>query len=97
LILRGGELSLAIGVSLLVIVPLLLTALYLLVKVVRHLLEVGVAGCKHLWVGEKYASQALNTIASVALDEQVTLPTTWDGGEAEILPDGGTPHPKETP
>ena len=58
---------------------------------------VGVAGCKHLWVGEKYVSQALNTIASVALDRQVTLPTTWDGDEAEVLPNGGKPHPKETP
>jgi hypothetical protein len=58
---------------------------------------IAVAGGKHLWVGETYVSKALNTIASIALDKQVTLPTTWDGGEAETLPDGGTPHPKETP
>jgi alpha/beta superfamily hydrolase len=40
----------------------------------------GVDGAKHLWVGEKYASRALNEIADVVLPTPVSpLPTQWEG------------------
>ncbi len=38
---------------------------------------IGVEGAKHLWVGEKYVSQALDAVASVALGRPVKLPTEW--------------------
>jgi alpha/beta superfamily hydrolase len=42
-----------------------------------------VDGAKHLWVGEKYASRALNEIADVVLPAPVSpLPTEWDGPAA---------------
>jgi alpha/beta superfamily hydrolase len=42
----------------------------------------GVEGAKHLWVGEKYVSRALDVVASVALQRLVQLPTEW-GEEVE--------------
>jgi hypothetical protein len=42
-----------------------------------------VDGAKHLWVGEKYASRALNEIVGVVLPDPVPpLPTQWDGPAA---------------
>jgi alpha/beta superfamily hydrolase len=42
-----------------------------------------VDGAKHLWVGEKYASRALNEIADVVLGSPVSpLPTQWEGPAA---------------
>lgn len=46
---------------------------------------VGVSGCQHLWVGERYVRIALNAIASVALGRSVDLPEEW------------RPDPEETP
>lgn len=40
---------------------------------------VPVDGAKHLWVGEKYASRALNEIATTVLGTPVELPVEWDG------------------
>lgn len=40
---------------------------------------VAVDGAKHLWVGEKYASRALNEIASTVLGAAVELPAEWSG------------------
>lgn len=41
---------------------------------------IGVEGAKHLWVGERYVSQVLDLVASVALERNVTLPAEWSGG-----------------
>jgi hypothetical protein len=38
---------------------------------------IGVTGCKHLWVGERYVRVALNAVASAALGEVVDLPEVW--------------------
>jgi alpha/beta superfamily hydrolase len=38
---------------------------------------IGVTGCKHLWVGERYVRVALNAVASAALGEAVDLPEVW--------------------
>lgn len=43
---------------------------------------VGVDGAKHLWVGEKYVSRALEEIAGVVLGRAVELPTEWTGPTA---------------
>ena len=40
---------------------------------------VGVAGAKHLWVGERYARIALDGIVSAVLPSAAPLPTTWQG------------------
>ncbi|MBP2413905.1 alpha/beta superfamily hydrolase [Arthrobacter stackebrandtii] len=40
---------------------------------------VAVDGAKHLWVGEKYASRALDEIASTVLGGAVALPAQWHG------------------
>ena len=45
----------------------------------------GVTGCKHLWVGEKYVRAALNELASVSSGTLIELPEEWD------------PDPEETP
>ena len=45
----------------------------------------GVGGCKHLWVGEKYVSHALDVIASTALGRSVVLPEEW-GDDPEETP-----------
>jgi uncharacterized protein len=39
----------------------------------------GVAGAKHLWVGERYARIALNAIVAKVLPAAAPLPTAWDG------------------
>ena len=44
---------------------------------------VGVGGCKHLWVGEKYVREALNVVASIAKGEPVELPEEWRPPEQE--------------
>ena len=41
----------------------------------------GVAGAKHLWVGEKYVAPALDVVASVALGRTVKLPNHWNEEE----------------
>lgn len=38
-----------------------------------------VAGAKHLWVGEKYTSRALEETAATVLGRPVTLPAQWSG------------------
>lgn len=40
---------------------------------------IGVAGAKHLWVGERYARIALDGIVSAVLPGAAPLPTTWEG------------------
>jgi alpha/beta superfamily hydrolase len=41
---------------------------------------VGIMGCKHLWVGEKFASRALQEIAVTVLgDPELVLPPQWAG------------------
>jgi uncharacterized protein len=40
---------------------------------------VGVEGAKHLWVGEKYVSRALDEIVATMRPGAVPLPTTWQG------------------
>jgi uncharacterized protein len=39
----------------------------------------GVAGAKHLWVGEKYVRIVLDRIAGLVVPGSAPLPTTWDG------------------
>ena len=40
-----------------------------------------IEGARHLWVGEKYVSQALDAIASVALGRPLNLPNQWEDME----------------
>jgi hypothetical protein len=40
---------------------------------------VGVAGARHLWVGERYAHIALEGVVSAVLPEAAPLPRTWTG------------------
>lgn len=40
---------------------------------------IGVAGAKHLWVGEQYARIAIDGIVAAVLPERAPLPTTWAG------------------
>lgn len=40
---------------------------------------IGVPGARHLWVGEKYASTALDGIVRVVRPEAAPLPPSWDG------------------
>ena len=44
---------------------------------------VGVEGAKHLWVGEKYVSRALDEIVATVRPGSGPLPTTWQGVLAE--------------
>lgn len=46
---------------------------------VPNAMVIGVEGAKHLWVGERYVSQVLDVVASVALERDVQLPTEWSG------------------
>jgi alpha/beta superfamily hydrolase len=46
-------------------------------SVVPHARVVGVTGCKHLWVGEKYVRTALNAVTSAALGGSGDLPEVW--------------------
>ncbi len=45
---------------------------------------VAVDGAKHLWVGERYASRALNEIASTVLGSALELPAEWHGPVATM-------------
>lgn len=45
---------------------------------------IGVAGAKHLWVGERYVRQVLDVVASVALEREVQLPTEWSGDSSSL-------------
>jgi uncharacterized protein len=40
---------------------------------------VGVAGAKHLWVGEGYVQRVLDEVVARVAPEAAPLPTTWDG------------------
>ncbi len=46
---------------------------------VRQAEIIAVPGAKHLWVGETYASIALNGIVSAVAPDAAPLPTTWKG------------------
>lgn len=46
-------------------------------SVVPQARVIGITGCKHLWVGEKYVRTALNAVASAALGTSVDLPEEW--------------------
>ncbi|MCZ3389465.1 MAG: alpha/beta hydrolase [Actinomycetia bacterium] len=48
---------------------------------VPHAEVIGVDGAKHLWVGEKYVTNVLDAVASVALGRTVALPATWSEEE----------------
>jgi uncharacterized protein len=48
---------------------------------------VGVAGCKHLWVGEKFAARAIQELAATVLAEpDLVLPGQWAGPVAVAAP-----------
>jgi alpha/beta superfamily hydrolase len=52
-------------------------------SVVPQARVVGVEGAKHLWVGEKYVSRALDEIVATVRPGSGPLPTTWQGVLAE--------------
>lgn len=51
-------------------------------RVVPQAILTAVDGAKHLWVGEKYATAALNGIVSAVTGEPATLATEWAGPSA---------------
>ena len=51
-------------------------------SVVPHAEVIGVDGAKHLWVGEKYVSQVLDVVATIALGRPVSLPNHWNEEES---------------
>jgi alpha/beta superfamily hydrolase len=44
----------------------------------------GVAGAKHLWVGENYVRRALDEIVATVSPGAAALPATWDGDVVEV-------------
>ncbi|MDO4252584.1 MAG: alpha/beta hydrolase [Rothia sp. (in: high G+C Gram-positive bacteria)] len=43
------------------------------------------AGAKHLWVGEKYVTAALNKIVTILTGKETELPSYWEGPVAEEI------------
>ena len=39
----------------------------------------GIAGAKHLWVGEKHVKRVLDEVVGIVAPARSPLPTEWDG------------------
>jgi len=54
-------------------------------KAIPQAKVVGVAGARHLWVGEKYVCRVLNEIVAAVAPGTGPLPSTWEGSVTEAV------------